>query len=498
MGSRHARYMTMSVPRYTSYPTVPHFDPAVDAGTYAGWLEALDPAEPVSLYLHLPFCREVCWYCGCNMKLAVRDEPVADYVTTLIREIELLVLHLPGRMTLSHLHWGGGTPTAMAADDMARVMDAVFARFGLVANAELAIECDPRTLEPAMVDRIGDIGFTRASFGVQEFDPRVQKAINRIQPPEMVADAVAALRGAGVSGVNFDLIYGLPYQTRETIDRTIERCAEIRPDRLALFGYAHVPWMAKKQRLIPEEALPGTRERLAQAREAADRLRSSGYQAVGLDHFALPEDDLAVAARNGRLHRNFQGYTTDTARTLIGVGATSIGRSPSGFVQNCAETGMWAPREVEAGRLPVAKGPPPPPPHALAGEDALRGAVIGALMCSGQVDLDEMGRAHGAADWWWFGERESLDGFVADGLIVQEGGRITLKSDASPPGQGGRLRVRHLLCEQRRAPLGGGLNRSGFGREARGWGTRIRTGTDGVRVRCTTVIRSPNDAWRAV
>ncbi|MBO6782901.1 MAG: oxygen-independent coproporphyrinogen III oxidase [Alphaproteobacteria bacterium] len=422
--SRFASYMTMAVPRYTSYPTVPHFSDAVDGAGYAAWLEALDPAEPVSLYLHVPFCRQVCWYCGCNMKLAARYEPVADYVATLIREIELVADRLPGSMTVSHLHWGGGTPTAMEADDLARVMDVVFTRFGLAPNAERAIECDPRTLAPDMVKRIGALGFTRASFGVQEFDPRVQRAINRIQPPEMVADAVSALRGAGVSGVNFDLIYGLPHQTRETIARTVERCAVIGPDRLALFGYAHVPWMARKQRLIREDALPGAGERLAQAREAGFRLRQAGYDPVGLDHFARPHDDLAVAARDGRLRRNFQGYTTDAARTLIGFGATSIGRTPSGYVQNCSETGQWA-REVSAGRLPVAKG------HTFTGQDRLRGAAIGELMCNGCVDLDEIGRRHDAPAWWWFEERESLDGFVADGLIVQEGSRITVKSDAS-------------------------------------------------------------------
>lgn len=373
-------FATRAVPRYTSYPTAPHFSDKVAASDYAGWLSNLNPDAPISLYLHVPFCRELCWYCGCNMKLAKGDGPVTKYIDTLLKEIALLADHLPARMNVSHLHWGGGTPTAQLPRDLARSMDAIRDRFTILPDAELAIESDPRTLTDDMIAEIGNQGFNRASFGVQEFDLQVQIAINRVQPPAMVARAVDGLRSVGVKGINFDLIYGLPFQTRETLLKTIGQCAGMRPDRIALFGYAHVPWMAKRQRLIDEASLPGPEARMAQAEMAQAAIRAAGYEAIGLDHFALPRDPLASAARKGTLRRNFQGYTTDTATALLGLGATSIGRTPDGFVQNIAETGAWA-RSVEAGALPVAKG------IGLSEDDRQRGAVIEELMCNGTADL---------------------------------------------------------------------------------------------------------------
>ena len=418
-------YMSRNVPRYTSYPTAPHFSNAVGPRDYARWLAALDPDAPVSLYLHVPFCRELCWYCGCNMKLAKRDAPVAAYAQTLIREIDLLSRHLPGRMEISHLHWGGGTPTALVPDDLERAMDAVRGTFRVTSDAELAIESDPRTLTPAMIERIGKLGFTRASFGVQEFDPKVQKAINRVQPPEMVRASVDGLRAAGVAGINFDLIYGLPHQTVETLLDTIRLCVQMRPDRIALFGYAHVPWMARKQRLIDEAALPGVDARLMQSQAAAAALIQAGYVAIGLDHFALPSDSMAKSARDGTLRRNFQGYTTDQAETMLGVGATSIGRSPSGYVQNLSETGAWA-RAVEGGELPVGKG------LALTQDDKLRGHVIERLMCRGEVDLDAAAQ-HGRAAPEWYSELEpELRALERDGLITRRGGHLSLTDKGTP------------------------------------------------------------------
>ena len=405
-----AAYLARPVPRYTSYPTAPHFNEGVGPETYANWLARIDPAKTVSLYLHVPFCRELCWYCGCNMKLASRDAPLRAYTETLIAEIDILARHLPDRLTLSHLHWGGGTPTALSPEDLARVMGTVFHHFDVTPDAELAIESDPRTLTEEMIQWIGALGFTRASFGVQEFDPDVQRAINRIQPPEMVEAAVTSLREAGVGAINFDLIYGLPNQTVETLTRTIALSAAMAPDRLALFGYAHVPWMAKKQRLIPEEALPDAAERLAQANAAAAALVAAGYRAIGLDHFAKPDDPLSRAADTGTLRRNFQGYTTDQADTLLGVGATSIGRTEQGYVQNIAETGAWT-RAVEAGALPVAKG------RAFTGEDKVRAQVIEGLMCQGAADLS----GHG-----WGAERQALDPLIADGLATLTGDRLVL------------------------------------------------------------------------
>lgn len=425
MSDQIKHYMTRAVPRYTSYPTVPHFSDTVGAADYAAQLERLDPAEPISLYLHVPFCRQLCWYCGCNMKLATREAPLARYAATLRKEIALVASHLPARMTLSHLHWGGGTPTALVPDDLAGVMDVVRKHFGIADGAELAIESDPRTLTPEMITRIGALGFTRASFGVQEFDSKVQKAINRIQPPDMVARSVDGLRDAGVEGINFDLIYGLPHQSVATLLETIRLCLDMAPDRIALFGYAHVPWMAKKQRLIDEAALPGAAERLAQAQAAAHDLTQAGYVALGLDHFATPGDALSRAAQDGQLRRNFQGYTTDQAQTMLGVGATSIGRTPTSFMQNIAETGAWS-RAVEAGHLPVMKG------CLLDAEDQLRGFVIEQIMCHSAVDLLAAGRRFGREPDWFDDVAEQLAQFCREGLIEFDGAHLRVTAIGMP------------------------------------------------------------------
>ena len=425
MSATLAAYVTRAVPRYTSYPTVPHFNDAVGDARYREWLAQLDPQQSISMYLHVPFCRQLCWYCGCNMKLIARYDPVAAYVETLIKEIALLADALPACMTISHLHWGGGTPTALEPADLERVMATVQSRFILAANAEIAIESDPRTLTDAMVDRIGRLGFNRASFGVQEFDRRVQEAINRVQPPEMVEASVEALRDVGVRAINFDLIYGLPHQTVETLTRTIDRAVAMRPDRIALFGYAHVPWMAKKQRKIPQEHLPGAQARMTQAQAATDAFVDHGYQAVGLDHFARHDDPLAVAARSGDLRRNFQGYTTDRAETLLGLGTTSIGRTPGGYVQNLAATGLWA-RTVEAGALPIAKG------HAFAGQDRVRADAIEQLMCYGAVDLGSITRPPDVPLDWWGHERQELLQFERDGMVTLDGDLLRLTPSGRP------------------------------------------------------------------
>ena len=420
-----ARYAARGVPRYTSYPSAPHFKADFPEGRYRGWLAALDPATPVSLYLHVPFCRQMCWYCGCNMKLARRYEPIAAYVDVLLEELALVSEALPARMTLSHLHWGGGTPTALEPRDLARVMAAVRHRFDLAEDAELAIESDPRTLTREMTHVIGALGFTRASFGVQEFNAQVQQAINRVQPPAMVESAVDALRSAGVGAINFDLIYGLPFQTAPSLAATVSAAAAMSPDRLALFGYAHVPWMAKNQRMIPEEALPGPAARAEQASLAADTLETCGFTPIGIDHFARPTDDLARAAREGRLHRNFQGYTTDSAETLIGLGATAIGATPFGHVQNLSETRAWA-RAVEAGRLPVAKG------LVFSGEDRLRAHVIERIMCDGRADVAEAARRFGARPDWATESLSALGELVADGLVLIEGPQVALTPRGRP------------------------------------------------------------------
>jgi len=425
MHPKVAKHATSAVPRYTSYPAVPHWQAEFPPRIYRDWLARLDPGAPVSLYLHVPFCRELCWYCGCNMRLASRYEPVAEYVDTLLAELDLVAAALPGRLAVSHLHFGGGTPTALAPEDLERIMMRVRERFELRPGAELAIESDPRTLSDAMTRRIGALGFNRASFGVQEFAPAVQRAINRIQSEATVARAIEGLRAAGVGNINVDLIYGLPHQTAASLARTIEACIGMEPNRVALFGYAHVPWMAKKQRLIDASALPGAEARAAQARTAAETLVAGGYEAVGLDHFALPGDALATAARAGTLHRNFQGYTVDAAGTLIGVGVTAIGRTPAGFVQNVAGAGPWA-RAIAAGELPVAKG------HVLSAEDRLRGEVIERLMCDGRVDTAAISARHGAGNDWCAPAFDELAPLVADGLVTIEAGAVAVTELGRP------------------------------------------------------------------
>jgi oxygen-independent coproporphyrinogen-3 oxidase len=359
------------------------------------------------------------------MKLARRYEPIADYVALLQAQIRLVAERLPGRMRLSHLHWGGGTPTSLSPDDLARVMANIRARFDLGPDAEVAIECDPRTLSPAMARRVGALGFTRASFGVQEFDADVQAAINRIQPADMVEEAGERLRAAGVGAINFDLIYGLPYQTVDRLSATVRRAAGMAPDRIALFGYAHVPWMAKNQRMIREAALPGPDARAAQAVEAARQLQAAGYEAVGIDHFARAADPLAVASRAGTLRRNFQGYTTDAAETLLGLGVTAISRTPFGYAQAIGDVRGFA-RALDEGRLPVARG------HGFTGEDRIRAEAIEALMCHRPVDLDDLADRFGAPRDWARDCLPELDALAANGLVVRDGSRLALTPVGRP------------------------------------------------------------------
>ena len=437
-----ARHAELRVPRYTSYPPVPRFGPQVDAARHGDWLGRLAPHATLSLYLHVPFCRQVCWYCACNMKLAARETPVRAYGATLRREIGLVAAHLPGRMAVGSVHWGGGTPNAMPLDALAELTAELRARFALAADAEIAFEIDPRTFTAEMAPGLAALGATRASLGVQEFDPRVQAAVNRIQPFETVRATVRRLRAAGIGSINFDLMYGLPHQTTATLARTVAQALELVPDRIALFGYAHVPWLAKRQRLLPEDALPDAAARLDQAEQAAALLRAAGYQPIGLDHFALPDDAMARAARTGRLRRNFQGYTVDGAAALLGLGATAISALPQGYVQNLAETGAHA-RAVAAGTLPVARG------YALDGEDRLRAAVIERLMCDLTVDLAALAREHGRPADHLAAELLRCGGFAREGLARIDGARITVLEPGRPA-----LRVVAAMFDAHLAPAG--------------------------------------------
>lgn len=405
-------------PRYTSYPTAAQFSDAVGPDTAARWLTDL-PDGPLSLYLHVPFCRQVCWYCACNMKLAARPEPVEAYAEDLMAEVDLVAGYLTGTRRVAHLHWGGGTPTSMPGAALARVMARVRAQFDVAPDAEIAFELDPRTFTPDMAPMLAGLGCTRVSLGVQEFDPKVQAAVNRIQPFESVARTVSDLRAAGIGKISFDLMYGLPHQTTERLSETIGQAVSLAPDRIALFGYAHVPWMAKRQRMLPEDALPGAEARFEQAETAARLLVEAGYARIGLDHFARPVDPLAQAAEAHRLVRNFQGYSDDPGCALIGLGATAISDLPQGYAQNIAETGAWA-RAVRAGQLSVHRG------VALGAEDRLRRAVISDLMCHLEADiaaiLDRHGRPQDALDACIDACRD----YEGEGLAKIDGRRVTV------------------------------------------------------------------------
>lgn len=408
-----------NVPRYTSYPTVPHFTAAVGAEVYADWLERLPRQANLSLYIHVPFCTELCFYCGCNTRAVRKREPVETYAARLLDEIALVGC-LKGRK-LTHLHWGGGTPSILGPQWLETIAARLASLFDLSALKEHAIELDPRRLDRALVDTLAAIGVTRASLGVQDASPHVQRAIGRVQPFDMVERAADWLRNGGIGNLNIDLMYGLPEQTARDVARSAELAASLAPQRLALFGYAHVPWFKTHQRLIEEAALPGLGERLAQAQVAAETLESLGYRAVGLDHFALPADPLAIAARAKRLRRNFQGYTTDDADALIGLGASAIGKLPQGFVQNAPDLAGYT-RAVGGGRLATVKG------LALTDDDRIRAAAIERLMCDLEVDLDTLeGGAH-----YFAAELARFHSLAAEGIVRVDGSRVAVTPQARP------------------------------------------------------------------
>ena len=368
------RLIDMKVPRYTSYPTAPHFHDGVTSTTVAGWIDAIAADEAISLYLHIPFCDRLCWFCACHTKQTLRYAPLADYLATLHAEITVLGRHLAGRGIVRAIHLGGGSPTMIRPDDLQSLFQQLHASFTIAADASVSIEIDPNDMDEARLDALAMVGMTRASLGIQDFDPHVQKAINREQGFEATRRVIDGVRTRGVGSVNIDLLYGLPFQSLTTLGKTIDLALSLGPDRIAIFGYAHVPWFKKHQTMIDETALPGPDLRFEQAKSAATLIAAAGYQPIGIDHFALPTDSLAIAARESRLARNFQGYTDDSCETLIGLGPSSISRFREGYAQNVPSTALFS-RIVAAGGLAVARG------FSLSDEDRLRAWVIERLMC---------------------------------------------------------------------------------------------------------------------
>jgi oxygen-independent coproporphyrinogen-3 oxidase len=381
-----ARY-SGRVPRYTSYPTAAQFLPQPDDAQHRAWLAGIDPARPISLYHHIPFCDRLCWYCGCHTRVVNTRGPVASYVKALTREIELAAGALPARARASAIHFGGGTPNMLEPEDLDAIFGTLRARFEILPGAEIAAEIDPGRLSQDWIKQAAAHGLNRASLGVQDFQPLVQESINRPQSYESVALCMDWLRAEGVNSINLDLMYGLPHQTVASVLDTVRRAVGLAPDRIALFGYAHVPWMKPAQNLMPQDALPGPAERFTQQEEAGNLLETLGYRRIGLDHFARTQDTLAGAEQTGTLHRNFQGYTTDDAAALIGFGASAISKLPGGYAQNHSSVPAWR-SAIEAGRLPTARG------VGITQDDSRRADVIEQLMCLLEVDLGEIATRH--------------------------------------------------------------------------------------------------------
>ncbi len=376
------------VPRYTSYPTAPHFNESVDTDTYRNWLGSLQQNQSLSLYVHIPFCDTLCWFCGCHTKHTLKYEPIREYLPVLMKEISAVAAEARNRPTVTRLHWGGGSPTILKAKDILKLANHVKSAFKCSDDLEFSIEIDPRELSDEQMDAMVEAGLTRVSIGVQDFNLHVQEKINRIQTYGDTKRVVEALRVRGVQSLNLDVMYGLPDQTLENVEATVDKVITLDPDRIAFFGYAHVPWMKKHQTMILEKSLPDTMERFAQSKHAANRLLQAGYVQIGLDHFAKPGDGLALALAENRLGRNFQGYTEDDADALIGLGASSIGKLPQGYIQNITATAEYM-RVVGEEGLAVAKGYP------LTDEDRMRAQLIERLMCDYSVDSQSLIDSYG-------------------------------------------------------------------------------------------------------
>ncbi|MFA8442703.1 oxygen-independent coproporphyrinogen III oxidase [Yoonia sp.] len=405
------------VPRYTSYPPATAFSPQTGEAFQVSCLQALDPETPVSVYIHIPFCERLCWFCACRTQGTTTLKPVANYMQVLKQELELLRATLPAGVKMGQMHWGGGTPTILPPDMIRELAKAVMDVIPPAPDFSFSVEIDPTLVDDDKISALAEMGMTRASIGIQDFALDVQEAIGRKQSFEATRACVDSLRAAGITSLNADLVYGLPYQTPAKLANTIAKVRALDPDRIALFGYAHVPTFSKRQKLIPDAALPGEEERYHLARQAAQAFIGSGYQAIGIDHFGKPQDSLTIANNTGHLRRNFQGYTDDTCPTLIGIGASSISQFAQGYVQNASATAAYIER-VEAGKLSGHRG------YALSEEDRLRATAINMLMCDFAIDLKKLD-AHPNARALLPIHQAILEDFAGYVVATGEGLRIT-------------------------------------------------------------------------
>ena len=404
-------------PRYTSYPTADRFVEAFGADEYAQALTqrrsgAAAMALPLSLYVHIPFCESLCYYCACNKIITKHHDRATPYLRYLSREVDLHVERIGLGQTISQLHFGGGSPTFLSDDELRELMGMLRRNFTFAPGGEYSIEVDPRTVDASRLDTLAELGFNRLSFGVQDFDPAVQKAVHRVQPAEQVFALVEAARARGFESINVDLIYGLPQQSPESFDRTLVQVNQLRPDRIALYAYAHLPERFKPQRRINTVELPSGAAKISMLSRSLAAFMAAGYVYVGMDHFALPGDTLAVAKRQGRLHRNFQGYSTQPDCDLIGLGVSSIGRIGATYSQN-AKTLEDYYDFLDQGQFPVVRG------LALTRDDLVRRAVIMALMCQGHVQFESIDLAYLVDFKSYFAkELEALRTLEVQGMVV--------------------------------------------------------------------------------
>ncbi|MHC5210574.1 MAG: oxygen-independent coproporphyrinogen III oxidase [Planctomycetota bacterium] len=421
-------------PRYTSYPTAPEWkDDFGETAAHAAYARASELAdEPLCLYVHLPFCERMCLYCGCTVEIHGKQSRADRYLDAVERELDIVGGALEDRRRLVQMHWGGGTPTFLSVAQLARLHAAIARTFRFEPGAEISIEVDPHVTTPEQTDLLTSLGFNRISMGVQDFDETVQQVVRRDQTVDETERLVSHFRSNGVEGINIDLMYGLPEQTEAGFAETLERIAAIRPDRLAVFGYAHVPWLKPVQKVLEKQRIPGPVERATLFGLALSRLGAAGYEVIGLDHFALPDDSLTQALRAGRMHRNFMGYATQPAQDMAGIGMSAIGDIGGAFLQNARSTKEYEPA-LAAGRLAVVRGLQRSP------EDDLRRATILSLMCRMRVDLDELERETGrtglaelyAQEW------KELQPYADEGMCTLTPRRL----DVTPKG---RLFLRHM------------------------------------------------------
>ena len=410
-------------PRYTSYPTALEFKDNFDVNAYITELEGQDKNAPISLYFHLPFCRSACYFCGCNVVFTSKEDKKERYIDYLEKEMKILSSHVDMSREVIQMHFGGGTPTFFDEVQLKKIIDLIHKYFkNFSKDAEISCEIDPRFFTQKHMDVLQAGGFNRISFGVQDFDPKVQEAVHRIQPYDITKNAIDIARAAGIKSVNVDLIYGLPYQTFETFKKTLHTARELDADRFAVFNYAHVPWLKKTMRKIDETTLPSPKVKLEILQYTIDFFDNNGYKMVGMDHFAKPEDELFLAIDKGQLHRNFQGYTTKAGADLIGIGLTSIGEGKSHYVQNYKEMKAYE-EAIDEGRPPAAKG------VKLNQDDLIRQSVIMELMSNFKLDISRIEKEFNIDFFDYFKEAISeLQVFKDEGLIMIDKNEIKASS----------------------------------------------------------------------